>query len=107
MLNGSPDGRSKGAVMGAANDTHACQLSRTNTHGVVAVCTCGWYGIVHPTYRVTNANGKRGRRSYAEAEEAATIEHGGHARAVRPLTATLCPEQFVGQVMNLRRFGHH
>lgn len=91
-------------------DTHAtahgCQLTRTNTHGVVAVCTCGWYGIVHPTFRATRENGKRGRRVYEEAEAAAVMEHGGHTRAVQPLTATLCPEQYVGTVLNFRRFGH-
>jgi hypothetical protein len=92
--------------MGDGDNGHACQLTRTNSHGVIAVCTCGWYGIVHPTYRKVRDNGRRGRRVFSEAEKAATIEHGGHARASRPLTATLAPEQFLHIVHNTSRFGH-
>lgn len=86
--------------------THRCQLTRTNSYGVVAVCACGWYGVVHPSYRHVPPRAVRGRREYGNAEAKAIAEYEDHVRDDGPLRVTLAPEQFVGTVINTKRFGH-
>lgn len=85
---------------------HALSLSQTNRHGVVPVCACGWIGSVHLAHRAISKGESRGRWLWDGAGERAEHEHAEHVRLVRPLTATLAPEQYVGTVLNTKRFGH-
>jgi hypothetical protein len=85
---------------------HTCALTRTNSAGVVAVCSCGWYGIVHPSHVSVPLDGKRGKRVYTDAEAAAIEEHVMHERASRELTFTRPVEQYAHTVINTSRFGH-
>ena len=87
-------------------EAHECTLTITNTHGVVATCACGWYGVVWHSYRMSTPAGKPGRRIYDQAEQGAHAEHAEHVKRDGPLTYSLPPEQFVGVVINTKRFGH-
>ncbi|HET9247718.1 MAG TPA: hypothetical protein VFO15_18080 [Xanthobacteraceae bacterium] len=86
--------------------THSARYSRTNSHGVVAVCHCGWIGAVHPAHRAISKSEAKGRWLWELAEQAAEAEHAEHVKRDGPLTYTMPPEQFVGAVINTKRFGH-
>lgn len=92
--------------MARNTDHDLAALHKTNGYGIVAVCRCGWSGNVHPSHVGERVNGSIGVRVYDDANTAAELEHAEHRHAERPLTATLAPEQFVGTVLNTKRFGH-
>jgi hypothetical protein len=85
---------------------HTLTLSKTNSYGIVAVCACGWIGGVHPSHHEERPNGKRGARDYDGALAKAAAEHRHHVKVDGPLRVHLVPENYVGTVMNSRRFGH-
>lgn len=85
---------------------HALRLSKTNSYALVPVCECGWYGTTWPSHRKELGDGRLGPRQYELAEKGATAQHAQHAHEARPLTATRPVEQYVGTVLNFRRFGH-
>lgn len=86
--------------------SHALSLSRTNAHGVVPLCACGWIGAVHRAHRSISKAKKGGQWLWEQAEQHAEAEHAAHVKCDGPLTYTMPPEQFVGVVLNTKRFGH-
>lgn len=85
---------------------HVCTTTKTNTNGIVPLCSCGWIGSVHPAPRYQLGTTKRYKRAYEEATERAEAEHRKHVQLDPPLRGTLTAENFVGTVLNTRRFGH-
>ena len=92
--------------MAATLKPHELSLHVANSCGRVAVCSCGWYGIVHPAHPGPKPSA-RSRRAAAEAAEGlAAAEHRHHVTLAGPITWTMPAGQFVPAVLNSRRFGH-
>lgn len=87
-------------------DAHPLRLTKTNSYGIVAVCGCGWVGSVHPSWVEVLPGNTRGARQYDKAMAEAAAEHREHVKIDGPLRVHLVPENFVGTVLNTRRFGH-
>lgn len=87
-------------------DAHPLTLHTTNSYGIVATCGCGWSGIVHPSFTQRAPGSKRNRRNYDAARFDAAAEHRQHVKVDGPLRVHLVPDNYVGTVLNTRRFGH-
>ena len=70
------------------NGLHDCSLSKTNSYGIVPVCSCGWIGAVHLSYLHQTPDMKRSVRVYEAAERDAMTEHADHVKRDGSLTAT-------------------
>lgn len=62
---------------------HELTVHETNARGAVAICGCGWYGIVHSARRYQKPGTKTVLVQRDHAAEAAENEWRGHLRDVR------------------------
>lgn len=83
-----------------------CALYVANTNARVAVCSCGWVGVVHPLRKYLDHKTKRFRYDVAAAEEAATIEWARHVKVTHLALAPPDPERSRAIVTHRGRFGH-
>lgn len=57
---------------------HELTLHETNARGAVAVCGCGWYGVVHPAHWRRTRKGDKAKINREPCVNAARAEHSRH-----------------------------
>lgn len=88
------------------SEYHKLTLSMTNSHGYVPVCACGWIGNVHSSPPTHDKHGKVKGHDYEKGMAGAGTEHQRHVLDVILLYGVPTAENFVGAVINTKRFGH-
>lgn len=85
---------------------HECTLTRTNSGGAVAVCTCSWIGSVHPAPRHERPDGRRGPKDHDAADRAARAEWDRHYKVTHAALVPPNLENARRTLTVLGRFGH-
>lgn len=62
---------------------HDAMLSETNAHGWVALCECGWIGVVVPAHSIHDDKTKRAVRQVEITKSVALDQHKIHTHEVR------------------------
>jgi len=92
--------------MGAKQAAHACVLSHTNAGRVVAVCGCGWIGMVHTPRWTHDGTPAVWWRDVAGAEQAAVAEHAAHAGDAARASAFVANDRILATVRRPGRWSH-